>query len=66
MENSLTALTGVIAKYYPQNGQPAPTLTDAALKEIRDAYSEAIRRCGDYTRGKGDTRSFGYGQGGNS
>nr|MCR4764155.1 hypothetical protein [Lachnospiraceae bacterium] len=63
METALETLTGVIAKYYPQNGQEAPKLTKRALKEIRDAYSEAIRRCNEYTSGKGDTRRSGYGQG---
>ncbi len=44
MEDALTTLTSVIAKYYPQNGNEAPNLSDANLKEIRDAYSTAIRR----------------------
>ncbi len=63
MERALTDLTRVIEKYYPRDGQGAPILTDEALAEIRGAYSEAIRRCGDYTRGKGDSRRSGYGQG---
>ncbi len=63
MESALTTLTSVIAKYYPQNGNEAPNLSDANLKEIRDAYSTAIRRCNEYTSGKGDTRSSDYGQG---
>ncbi|MCR5676121.1 MAG: hypothetical protein K6G16_10480 [Lachnospiraceae bacterium] len=63
MERALETLTGVIAKYYPQSGQEAPKLSAQALKEIRDAYSEAIRRCNEYTSGKGDTRRSGYGQG---
>ena len=63
MEDALTTLTSVIAKYYPQNGNEAPNLSDENLKEIRDAYSTAIRRCNEYTSGKGDTRSSDYGQG---
>ena len=63
MERALNDLTGVIAKYYPKDGGEAPVLTDAALAEIKSAYSEAIRRCKAYTKGKGNSRRSGYGQG---
>ncbi len=63
METALVNLTAAVDKYYPKNGGEAPALTDAALKELRDSYSEAIRRCNEYLKGKGDTRRSGYGQG---
>ena len=40
MENSLTALTGVIAKYYPQNGQAGPQGGQAGPQGSRPAGSQ--------------------------
>ena len=68
MSKALADLSRTMSKYFPtagKNGQKktAPILTPDNMKEIRDAYAEAIRRCGDYTRWKITARFTGFGRG---
>ena len=61
METALHELVGSINKFYGEEGGNPPLLSEADLRELNDKYSTALRRCQDYTEGKGTSRSSGYG-----
>jgi len=63
MNVALSDLESCLAKYTAKNNEPAPTLTQENISEIKEAYSNALRRCNDYTRWKWTERGTGYGQG---
>ncbi len=62
LKRALDTLTNCIEKYYPDNLEEAPELTNENLQEINKAYCDAIKECRNYTSDKGDSRKSGYGQ----